>query len=53
MEALKADRLPKGRRLTLGELFALKKACAADDGPARAEDLAIIAVLARGGLRRS
>lgn len=53
VSGLKADRLPQGRRLSLGELYALKKTCQDDKGPAGARDLAIIAVLARGGLRRS
>lgn len=50
---LKAERLPEGRRLELGELHKLKGACEADDGPAGARDKAILAVLSRAGLRRS
>lgn len=53
VSGLKSDRLPQGRRLTLGEIFALKEACEADEGPAGARDKALLAVLARGGLRRS
>lgn len=46
------ETLPSGRRLTLGELFALKQSCEADEGPAGARDKALLAALARGGLRR-
>lgn len=50
---LKSDRLPSGRRLSLGEIHALKEVCAADDPPKGPRDLAILAVLSRAGLRRS
>lgn len=36
------ETLPSGRRLTLGELFALKRSCEADEGPAGARDKALM-----------
>lgn len=53
VEGMKHRRLPSGRRLSLGELHALKAVCERDKSPAGTRDLALIAVLARGGLRRS
>ena len=50
---VRGSRLPKGRALTADELGALLGACAADNGPAGARDAALVAILARGGLRRS
>lgn len=53
LESITAERLPQGRKLTLGELRSLKSVCDADDSPAGARDKALIATLARAGLRRA
>jgi integrase/recombinase XerD len=46
--AIKGSSLPPGRALSMGELTALMAACSADR-----TDAALIALLSRGGLRRS
>jgi integrase/recombinase XerD len=51
--AIKGTTLPPGRALSLGELTALMTACSADRTPAGPRDAALIALLCRGGLRRS
>lgn len=53
VEGISADRLPAGRGLSLGELHQLRGACEADDNATGERDLAMIAVMARAGLRRS
>lgn len=53
VKAIKAERLPKGRALTLDELAALLEACARDATPAGVRDAALIALMAAGGPRRS
>ena len=49
----KGERPPAGRALASGELAALARACADDDGPAGPRDLALIAVWRVAGLRRA
>jgi integrase/recombinase XerD len=51
--AIKGSTLPPGRALSLGELSALMARCSADPTPAGPRDAALIALLSRGGLRRS
>src|SRR3954468_4594285 len=51
--AIKGSSLPPGRALSLGELSALMATCSADPTPAGPRDAALIALLSRGGLRRS
>lgn len=53
LRPIKGSTLPPGRALSLGELTALMAACSADPTPAGARDAALIALLSRGGLRRS
>ena len=53
VKAIKAERLPKGRALTLDEVAALLHACAQDASPAGVRDAALIALMASGGPRRS
>lgn len=53
LENISAETLPKGRRLSRKELQRLREACEADDSPAGKRDLALLALLARAGLRRS
>lgn len=53
IRSIKGARLPKGRALSSDELRKLLRACADDPGPAGSRDAALIAILARGGLRRS
>lgn len=50
---IKATTLPPGRALSAGELTALMSSCSADVTPAGVRDAALIALLSRGGLRRS
>lgn len=47
----RADNL-NGRKLSEGELRALKRFCLEEDGPIGVRDAALIAVMARAGLRR-
>jgi integrase len=51
--AIKGSSLPPGRALSMGELTALMAACSADRTPAGPRDAALVALLSRGGLRRS
>jgi integrase/recombinase XerD len=51
--AIKGSTLPPGRALSIGELSALMATCSADPTPAGPRDAALIALLSRGGLRRS
>jgi integrase/recombinase XerD len=51
--AVKGSSLPPGRALSMGELSALMIACSADRSAAGPRDAALIALLSRGGLRRS
>lgn len=53
LPAVRGNRLPAGRRLTLGEMTALFENCAADRSPGAFLDAALFAVLVGGGLRRS
>lgn len=53
VESLSFERLPDGRRVSLQELYEIGQVCEDDDSPAGARDWAMIAVMARGGLRRS
>lgn len=53
VEGVSADPLPSGRRLSRRELDALRRACEEDEGPIGLRDLALVALLARAGLRRS
>lgn len=49
----KGERPPAGRALAVGEIAALARACANDDGPAGARDLALLAVWRVAGVRRA
>ena len=51
--AIKGSSLPPGRALSMGELTALMATCCTDRTPAGPRDAALIALLCRGGLRRS
>src|SRR5581483_6809640 len=51
--AVKGSSLPPGRALSVGELSALMAVCSADRSAAGPRDAALIALLSRGGLRRS
>jgi len=53
VKAIKAERLPKGRALSLDEVTALLNACARDATPAGVRDAALIALMIAGGPRRS
>lgn len=53
VKVVKADKLPKGRALSLEEVTALLTACAADSTPAGVRDAALIALMAGSGPRRS
>jgi integrase len=53
ISAIKGSSLPPGRALSMGELSALMLACSADSTPAGPRDAALIALLSRGGMRRS
>jgi integrase len=50
---IKGSTLPPGRALSMGELSALMAVCSADSTAAGPRDAALIALLSRGGLRRS
>ncbi len=49
--SIKAERLPRGRRLTSGEIAALGRACSEDVTPRGVRDGALLAVMYVGGLR--
>lgn len=49
--SIKAQRLPRGRRLTSGEIAALGRACSEDATPRGVRDGALLAVMYVGGLR--
>jgi integrase len=53
IKGIRAERLPRGRKLPTGEMRALAEACATDSGAAGARDAALLAVLGAGGLRRA
>ncbi len=53
VKADKGERLARGRAVPMGELTALVKACARDTNPAGVRDVAMLAALYTGGLRRS
>lgn len=53
LPSVRGERLPKGRRLTGGELRALCDVCAQDDTPAGARDVAMLALGYGAGLRRA
>ncbi len=49
----RGQRPPAGRALATAELAALARACVADEGPAGARDLALLAIWRVAGLRRA
>jgi site-specific recombinase XerD len=53
VEAVKGERLPRGRALEPGEMRALLRACGKDETPAGRRDAAMIATLYACGLRRA
>lgn len=53
VRGVRGDRLPAGRELSDDEIARLIDACKCDRSPAGARDLALIAVLYAGGLRRA
>jgi len=53
VKADKGERLPRGRAVLTGELVALVRACARDTSPSGMRDVAMLAALYTGGLRRS
>lgn len=53
LDAVRGETLPKGRALTSGEIAALFQVCGNDVSAAGARDVAIIALLRVGGLRRA
>lgn len=53
LPTIRAQRLPRGRLVTDGEVVALLQACANDPSPAGARDAAILSVLRGSGLRRA
>jgi integrase len=53
LPTIRAQRLPRGRLVTEGEITALLRVCAEDPTPAGARDSAILALLRGAGLRRS
>ena len=53
VKGVRGSRLPRGRALSDREVSRLVDACARDTSPAGARDLALVALLGSGGLRRS
>jgi site-specific recombinase XerD len=53
VKSVRGSRLPRGRALSDREVARLVAACARDASPAGARDLALVAMLGSGGLRRS
>lgn len=53
VKGVRGSRLPRGRALSDGEVSRLVGACLRDASPAGARDLALVALLGSGGLRRS
>lgn len=53
LSSIRAQRLPRGRLVTDGEVLALMRVCADDATPAGARDAAILALLRGAGLRRA
>jgi site-specific recombinase XerD len=53
VKGVRGSRLPRGRALTDREVSRLVDACLRDSSPAGARDLALVALLGSGGLRRS
>jgi integrase len=53
LPTIRAQRLPRGRLVTEGEVAALLRACASDSTPAGARDAAILSLLRGGGIRRA
>lgn len=53
LSSIRAQRLPRGRLVTDGEVLALLRACADDATAAGARDAAILALLRGAGLRRA
>lgn len=53
VKSVRGSRLPRGRALSDREVSRLVKACLRDSSPAGARDLALVALLGSGGLRRS
>jgi site-specific recombinase XerD len=53
VKGVRGSRLPRGRALSDREVARLVDACARDSSPAGARDLALVALLGSGGLRRS
>ncbi len=53
LKNVKAETLPKGRALSVGELLALFSACANDPTAYGVRDAALLAVMAGGGPRRA
>jgi site-specific recombinase XerD len=53
VKGVRGSRLPRGRALSDREVTRLVDACTRDTSPAGARDLALVALLGSGGLRRS
>jgi len=53
VKSVRGSRLPRGRALSDREVARLVAACARDTSPSGARDLALVALLGSGGLRRS
>lgn len=53
VKGVRGSRLPRGRALSDSEVLRLVDACLRDATPAGARDLALVALLGSGGLRRS
>jgi len=53
VKGVRGSRLPRGRALSDREVSRLVEACVCDSSPAGSRDLALVALLGSGGLRRS